>query len=124
MREVDKELLDACWKGRIAEVRKAISRGADVNVKDIVRWPPLHCACYRGRVEIVKLLISKGADVNMKDVYGHPVLYWSCYYGHKEIIKLLVSKGADIGETLRSAIDEQEDKIIVMLLEESGKCEK
>lgn len=58
-----KRLSDAVWTGNIAEVKTLIAAGADVNVVEGYREPPLHLAIEQMEIEIVRLLIAAGADI-------------------------------------------------------------
>ena len=73
-----------------------ISKGDDVNVKDLLGFTPLHIAAMMNRKEVVELLIDKGADVNAKDNEGRTPLSWANQEGHDEIVKFLIAKGADV----------------------------
>jgi hypothetical protein len=59
-----KPLHDAAKKGDIEEVKRLITKGYDVNAKDINGNTPLHDASYEGNKILVDLLIANGADVN------------------------------------------------------------
>ncbi len=87
-------LFNACKNGHIDLVKKMLSIGADVNVKDNYRNTPLHYASRYGRTEIVKLLLEHGAEVNTKDKYGWTALYCASRKGHTEIVNLLKQYGA------------------------------
>ena len=54
-----------------------ISKGADIDAKDVRGSTPLIRASMKGYKDTVELLISKGADVNVKDVQGYTALYWA-----------------------------------------------
>lgn len=59
-----KPLHDAAKKGDIEEVKRIISKGYNVNTKDINGNTPLHEAAYVGHKALIDLLIANGADVN------------------------------------------------------------
>jgi len=46
MREIDKELLNACWNGDLEKVKQLLEEGADVNAKDKYGWTALMFASY------------------------------------------------------------------------------
>jgi hypothetical protein len=69
-RELDLGLLRTAETGSLAEVRDAISGGANINCVDDDRWSPLMLACRRQddwsvAEAIVSELLSAGAVVNM-----------------------------------------------------------
>jgi len=103
-----------------------LSKGADVNAKDIEKISVLHYATDKG-LEVVKYLVSKGANVNAKDVYGRTPLHFASDVYVKtsslEVVKYLVSKGANVdvksenGETpLSLAIHSKKWQVVDYLL--------
>lgn len=54
--------------GHLNACRLLLSRGADMNVKNINGNTPLFYACKSGNYDICELLISRGASVNEKNV--------------------------------------------------------
>jgi len=73
-----------------------ISKGDEVNAKNLRGVTPLHYAVIMGHKEVVELLIARGADLNAKDNEGKTPLSWAAEEGNKEVIKLLIAKGSDI----------------------------
>ena len=62
--KTSKELIalsKAARTGNIAEVKKHLATGADMNAKDMYGDTPLHDAVKRGHREVVELLITNGA---------------------------------------------------------------
>ena len=53
-------LIDAIVKNDVAEVKRLLETGADVNAKDENGWTPLHLAARKGYTGIVKLLRKHG----------------------------------------------------------------
>ena len=59
----------AASESHIAIVELLITKGADVNAREVNGWTPLHFSAAFFRKEIAELLIVKGADVNAKTQY-------------------------------------------------------
>ncbi len=87
-------LHDAVASGDLAEVKRLINKGADVNAEDSMGLTPLHMAAGMGRKGAVELLISKGADVNAIMKKGNTALSLSARYGNSEIEGILKKAGA------------------------------
>ena len=92
----DETVLSAVAKGDIAQVESLLSKGADVNLADRMRWVPLHIAARNNRLDIVELLVSKGANLNPTNNRGQTPLHIAVTNGQKEIVELLITKGADV----------------------------
>ena len=61
------ELHHAADNGDVAEVRRLLAAGADVNCKTNRAETALHLAARRGHVDIVRLLLDHGADIDAQD---------------------------------------------------------
>ncbi|KAK2561264.1 Ankyrin-1 [Acropora cervicornis] len=57
----------ASVNGQYEEVKRHLSGGCAVDVKDQFSLTPLHLACWYGQEAIAKLLLQHGADVNAAD---------------------------------------------------------
>jgi len=92
-----KSLHEAAESGDLAEVKRLIAQGADVNASDgdEVRTPLL-AAADGGHAEVVKLLLKNGAKVDMGDSYGYTPLYYAIWSDDEAAVKSLVSSGADV----------------------------
>ena len=77
--------------GCLAEIRRLIRHGADVNAKDDDGNTSLMWA---ESPEVVTLLIEAGADVNAKTKDGWRVLIFAQDYSTPEIFTLLIEAGA------------------------------
>ncbi|MBS0240626.1 MAG: ankyrin repeat domain-containing protein [Proteobacteria bacterium] len=49
-------------RNRIDILRSLIAAGADINVRGVNDWTPLHMAAYRNDIEAVRVLLEAGAD--------------------------------------------------------------
>ena len=66
-----------------------LSKGADVNAKDIHGNTALHSAAEQGHKEVVKLLLSKGADKKVTDKEGKTALAFAQAKKFQDIVALL-----------------------------------
>ena len=82
--------------GHKAIIELLISKGADVNVKDIQGFTPLHRVAFDGHVKMAELLIEKGAELNVKNGWHSTPLVEAALGNQLELVKLLISKGADV----------------------------
>lgn len=69
-----------------------ISKGADVNARDIQNKTALHYAIQEHRLETTKLLIDHGANPFIKSRYGDDALQTACLKGSEEIFDYLRNK--------------------------------
>lgn len=97
-------LLRASEAGDVDKVKEALDSLkygnliADVNVKELCDFTPLHNAVGEGHLEVVRLLLEKGANVGAVTTEERTPLHMACYNGNKEIIECLVAKGSNINQ--------------------------
>jgi ankyrin repeat protein len=89
----------AAESGHLEVVEYLISKGADVNAKNVEDETPLHYSAGYGHKDIVKLLVSKGAAVNAKTKNGGTPVSYAASRNQVDIIKFLMAKGADVTVT-------------------------
>ena len=90
-------LLITSWNNSTIKIAKLlISKGADVNAKNIYSDTPLHFASRINYLELAKLLISKGADVNAKNNWDEIPLYFASKNNNIDLAKLLLDNRADV----------------------------
>ena len=103
--ELNKELLESCFRGDLEEVKDLIYRGANIEYKrQKCDWTPLIYAVRYCHFDIVKYLIEKGADINCKEsTQKWSLLIFACVnykfpddIEYTKIIKYLILNGADI----------------------------
>lgn len=87
-------LSEAAGDGKIEEVRRLLSLGANVNAE--LDFTALHKAVTGGHTDVVQLLIVNGADVNIRGYRKTSPLHLAAVFNQQEITKLLLTNGADI----------------------------
>jgi ankyrin repeat protein len=63
-------LLLAAKDGDVAGVERALTAGADVDVRDAREMTALMHAADKGRLGCVRVLVAAGADVNAREEFG------------------------------------------------------
>lgn len=74
---------------RLAEAKKLIEEGADINITNNFGATPLHIAALYGHFKICKILIEHGAKINVKCKGGRTPLEFAAICRYTNIIKLL-----------------------------------
>jgi len=90
------DLHDAIEEGRIDDAVTMLSRGVDVNFRDVLSGlTPLHKAAAAGSERLVKLLIEHGAYVdNDLNNVGETAMVVAAFAGHEHIVRQLLAAGA------------------------------
>jgi ankyrin repeat protein len=92
----DKKLQQATQNGDVAEMRRLVANGRDVNERDADGLAALHVAAVNGDVEVIRVLVVElGADKDAKDAAGQAALHYAAATGHVEAIKALVQLGVN-----------------------------
>ena len=100
-----KMLLKGAKDGNIIAVKKAMDKGADLNLKDDSGWSPLLYAIWlfksdnKGYEECIKLFLESGADVNIRNNDMESPLHLAAFFSSAEVVKLLLEHGADPNAT-------------------------
>lgn len=93
----EKTLLMLCVKySSYAVFDLLISKGCDINKKDLNNLNPLLLACVLDSNEWLLNLIQNGADVNYKSKNNMTPLMVAAKYGYPTILKILIDNGADL----------------------------
>jgi ankyrin repeat protein len=91
----DELLLEACKRGRLAEVETLLARGVRIDVQGSEGDAPLHAAARKGHGAVVECLLKHGADVESREKYNWVALHIAAAFGHLQVVKCLLANGAD-----------------------------
>ena len=81
-----------CLSGKLAEVRAALARGQDVNIKDEGNQTGLMWAVDNKHNSVVRLLLEQPTtDLNRTDLNGETALHHAAVNGNVEAVQLLLA---------------------------------
>ena len=93
----EQNLFRAARYGDIANVRKYLDLGANIEVKDYRGLTSLQIACIYGHLDVVRLLLDRGANVDAAGGRtGQTSLIMASVEGNLDIVKELLDRGANI----------------------------
>jgi hypothetical protein len=92
---LDERLRDAAWADDVAQARRLVRRGADVNAKDETVQSAYLITTSEGYLDLLRLTLRNGARVNDKDSWNGTGLIRAAERGHYGLV----------GELLRAGID-------------------
>lgn len=92
----DTALLDAVKGKNLAEVKRLLGAGADVNARDAGGSTPLFHAASLGEYAIAQSLLGKGADVNIRNGKNGTALIYASAGGITKLVEALLEKGAEV----------------------------
>ncbi len=87
-------LHDAARQGALAELRRHLEKGADLNLRDDFGYTPLHEAASAGRKDAAEWLIQQGALIDARDESGFAPIDVASLMDHDHIVALLEQHGA------------------------------
>lgn len=90
----NEDLFEACKQGNLEKVKKALSKGADVNAVDAEGHTPIGHSFFWP--EIVGHLLDNGADASIS-----VVMLNSCTFYCEETFKVLMAKGVDPQKSIK-----------------------
>lgn len=90
------DVLHIAEYGTPEEMREAINKNVDINMKDDEGITPLMGAIAYDHLEIAKLLLENGASVDIQDDNGFTPLHYAYEYIMPDIAKAMVEKNPKI----------------------------
>lgn len=98
--KVNGMLVDAAKTGNIGYAKKALAKGAEINVRGgILDYTPLHWAAIKGNLGMIQWLFEHGADINARDKIGETPLHNAIRSGDINAVKWLVEHGGIVNAT-------------------------
>jgi len=94
--ELDKELFQSVFQGKLNEVEVLVGKGADVNATDQKGHTPLIFAATNGHTPVVKFLVGAGSQLDSTDGSGQTALMYACKRSFNETAAFLIDSGADV----------------------------
>jgi ankyrin repeat protein len=92
---LDAALLDAAWDDDVAEARRLVAQGADVNAKDETQQSAYLVATSEGHLDLLELTLAAGAVVDDKDSWNGTGLIRAAERGHHLVVGRLLRAGID-----------------------------
>ena len=103
------DLRNACFYGRVEEVKQLMGYGSNVNAaRDDNGATALIQAAQNGHLDIVELLLENGAWIDHKNCNGTSALFLAAQNGIPEIVRLLLEKGATADLANNSSVTPRE----------------
>ncbi len=115
--DLDAALLAAARKGDLAEVKKLVGEGANIEAATRYATTPLYFAAKNGHAPVVEFLLSKGAKADVTDTfYKMHILLAAAEKGGAPVMKALLEAGATTPPTLLPGVAAQGDAAVLRLL--------
>lgn len=90
-------LMIACQYGLTELVKLLLSKGVNINQKDIFNHNALWYACFSNRLEIFSLLCNAGAEIVKKQsLCTQNILFFACENCDEKIVDFLLNLGFDV----------------------------
>lgn len=92
---LDRRLRAAAWANDVADARRLVRRGADVNAKDDTEQSAYLIATSEGYLDLLRLTLRHGARVNAKDSWNGTGLIRAAERGHAAVVGALLQARID-----------------------------
>ncbi|WP_405065139.1 ankyrin repeat domain-containing protein [Kribbella sp. NBC_01510] len=98
---LDQQLIAAAWRNDVAEARRLINAGANVNAVDDSVQSAFLIAASEGYVELLDLTLQHGADIRSLDSYRGTALIRAAERGHAAVVGRLLQAGVAVDHVNR-----------------------
>jgi ankyrin repeat protein len=98
---LDHQLIAAAWKNDVAEARRLITAGADVNAVDDTVQSGFLIAASEGYLDLLDLTLQHGADIRSLDSYRGTALIRAAERGHAAVVGRLLQAGVTVDHVNR-----------------------
>ncbi|WP_145808400.1 ankyrin repeat domain-containing protein [Kribbella amoyensis] len=98
---LDRQLIAAAWKNDVAEARRLVAAGADVNAVDDTVQSAYLIAASEGYLELLDLTLAHGADLRSLDSYRGTALIRAAERGHAPVVARLLRAGITVDHVNR-----------------------
>jgi hypothetical protein len=85
--------------GNLPMIRKLLSAGLPVDVRNLIDLTLLQLTARSGHVDCVKFLLESGADTTVLNARAQTLMHLAMYACHQALIELLMSNGVDVNKT-------------------------
>ncbi|GAB3519841.1 ankyrin repeat domain-containing protein [Arthrobacter monumenti] len=93
---LNQNLIGAAWDNDVAQARRLIAAGADVNYEDKTEQSAFLIAASEGYLELLNLTLRNGADVHARDSFNGTALIRAAERGHAEVVRRLLETNVDV----------------------------
>jgi ankyrin repeat protein len=93
---LDSQLIAAAWKNDVAEAKRLITAGADVNAVDDTVQSAFLIAASEGYAELLDLTLAHDADLRSLDSYHGTALIRAAERGHAAVVGRLLQAGVAV----------------------------
>ncbi|XP_020615067.1 protein phosphatase 1 regulatory subunit 16A-like [Orbicella faveolata] len=114
----------------LEDIKDAIEKRRDLEVKDMQGATALHIAAANAYVEVLEFLLENDADVEVVDKDGWKPIHAAACWGNEKAIELLVEHGADLesrtpyGETPLDLCEDADTRQFIIDLKNKMKTNK
>ena len=93
---LNQDLIGAAWDNNVAEARRLIDAGADVNYEDETQQSAFLIAASEGYIDLLELTLRNGADVHARDSYNGTALIRAAERGHAHVVRRLLETDVEV----------------------------
>ena len=90
-------MFKAAFEGNLAELRKLLASGSNIEARDPNGRTPLHVAAYASHENAVELLIQQGANANALDNQAYDIVTIAAVADDLEVLDMALRMGASAG---------------------------